>query len=97
MKLLSLFIGRQSTSVLRYIHTRIRRSRVFSYSSYSSLIWLSTSRGDRSFLPKNVSKRVGASKRQKAPKIKDVERLTLDCNQPPIEGPRLKPMLHVTE
>src|SRR5216684_1001120 len=64
---------------------------------YSSPVCPSTSRGCLSCLPKNVSKKVGASKRQNAPKTKDAERLTLDCNHPPIEGPILKPMLHVTE
>ncbi len=53
--------------------------------------------GEIGFLPKKVSKRLGASKRQNAPKTKDVERLTFDCNQPPTVGPILKPMLHVTE
>src|SRR5258708_34145246 len=58
---------------------------------------LSASRGRASCLPKNVSRRLGASKRQNAPKTKDEERLKLDCNHPPIEATKLKPRLHVTE
>src|SRR5258706_14371757 len=66
-------------------------------SCYSSFVWFSISCGRISSLPKNVSRRLGASMRQNAPKTKEAERLTLDCNHPPIEGPILKPTLHVTE
>ena len=55
----------------------VRAVRGWRVDGYSSPVCFSTSRGCLSCLPKNVSKRLGASKRQNAPKTKDAERLTV--------------------